>query len=120
MLNDDQITEAECVYLSIDSGGLSDDAIFKCREYIYNKCHEQHVYLEWLLIRWTNLRKGFTHLPKRVENTNTGITFTLVKQKKLNNYRKYKNGDWICNNCGDHQFSKNTICRMCNTTHSKN
>lgn len=26
---------------------------------------------------------------------------------------KFKTGDWICSNCQDHQFSKNTKCRNC-------
>jgi len=25
-------------------------------------------------------------------------------------------GDWICNNCGDHQFSRNETCRKCGAT----
>jgi hypothetical protein len=82
MLDDEQITEAECIYLSCDSGGLSDEAIIKLREYIYNKCHEQYIYLEWLLTRWTKLRNDYTHLPTKVNKTNTGITFTMIKPKK--------------------------------------
>lgn len=27
----------------------------------------------------------------------------------------YKEGDWICPNCGDHQFERNTACRRCQT-----
>merc|ERR1719277_2323859 len=26
-----------------------------------------------------------------------------------------KAGDWICPGCGDHQFARNSICKMCST-----
>ena len=37
----------------------------KLREYIYNNNFEQHCYLDWLLDRWTILRKHRHQLPKR-------------------------------------------------------
>mmetsp|Transcript_75464 Transcript_75464/g.221254 ORF Transcript_75464/g.221254 Transcript_75464/m.221254 type:complete len:148 (+) Transcript_75464:73-516(+) len=26
-----------------------------------------------------------------------------------------KEGDWLCPSCGDHQFKRNRVCRMCQT-----
>lgn len=31
-----------------------------------------------------------------------------------------KEGDWICPNCGDHQFARNTQCRQCQTVKPEN
>ena len=33
---------------------------------------------------------------------------------------QFKEGDWYCENCNDHQFAKNTFCRLCNTPRPKN
>ena len=65
MLTDTDIIITESVFLALDSGDLTDEIIFKLREYIYNKYFEQHCYLDWLLDRWTILRKHRHQLPKR-------------------------------------------------------
>ena len=109
MLSEDKITETEAVYISIDSGMLTDEIIFELRDNIYNANFEQHCYLEWLLIRWTILRKNPQHLPKRIVKLDTSIKNTT--HKKI----KFKPGDWLCNICNDHQFANNKYCRMCNT-----
>lgn len=35
-----------------------------------------------------------------------------MSKRKANEMRA---GDWLCPNCEDHQFAKNTHCRKCNT-----
>ena len=110
MLTDTQITETEAVFFALDSGDLTHETIFELREYIYNNNFEQHCYLQWLLIRWTILRKNKHHLPTRTVNHD--IPVPLKKEKTF----KFKPGDWKCIKCNDHQFAKNTVCRVCGST----
>ena len=117
MLTDTEITETESVFLALDSGDLTDEIIFKLREYIYNKYFEQHCYLDWLLDRWTILRKHRHQLPKRtIKNLmDRREVYAYVPDKKKKTFQ-FKPGDWRCIKCTDHQFAKNTVCRVCGST----
>ena len=52
VLTDCQVLEAECIFLLIDNGIVSND---KCNEFMtsmYRKNHEMFALLDWMLMRW--------------------------------------------------------------------
>ena len=120
MLSDDKITETESKYLAIDSGDMTAELVNEIRNYIYLNKFEQHCYLEWLLVRWTNIRKNKTQLPTRTTYASINETVILfglkVPDKIKRYYSTFKSGDWICRICGDHQFSNNKVCRICKSS----
>ena len=65
MLDYNTITLTEAIYITLDSGYVNDIVANEIRENIYKDNFEQHCYLEWLLNRWTLLRKSKYDLPKR-------------------------------------------------------
>ena len=104
MLDDSQITETEAIFLTLDSGDCTDELCNELIEYVMNKSEEQYIYLRWLLLRWSHLRKHQKDLPKKRLDLNTCIQMHT---------RKKQRGDFYCTNCGDLQFKKNTHCRLC-------
>ena len=109
MLTNKQINETETIYQIIDSGKIYDDLINQIRKLLHNEYFGQSVYLEWLLFRWTILRKDKQHLPKRHVSLNEAVT----REQRFS----FKKGDWECTNCRYHNFHKNIICRSCNSIH---
>ena len=65
MLDDSQITETEAIFLTLDSGDCTDEYCNELIEYLMNKSEEQYIYLRWLLLRWSHLRKHQKDLPKK-------------------------------------------------------
>ena len=66
VLTDCELIEAECIFLLIDNGVLSNE---KCNEFmntIYYLQPEMYALLNWMLTRWVFLRKHKYHLPKRI------------------------------------------------------
>jgi len=75
-LTDCELIEAECIFILIDNGTLSNE---KCNEFmniIYHQKPEMYALLNWLLTRWVFLRKHKYHLPKRIRNSKQYITLT--------------------------------------------
>ena len=62
-----EIIEAEAIFLCIDWGVISEEKAKEIMINIKNKSWEQYVYLEWLLLRWTLLRKDHKHLPAKLQ-----------------------------------------------------
>ena len=110
MLDYNTITLIEALYLALDSGYVSNSGANEIRENVYNNNFEQYCYLEWLLNRWTLLRKYKYDLPKRkIELKN----IELKSNKGLTNKHRY--GDWYCINCRFHSFARNMYCPRCGT-----
>ena len=64
-MTDEEITLCEVLYLCID-GKLIDDNLIRL---FYDKIKntEMDAYVNWLINRWSMLRKNKSHLPKRFE-----------------------------------------------------
>ena len=62
-----EIIEAEAIYLCISWNVIPKEKQERAMENLKNKNWEQYVYLEWLLLRWTVLRKHPEHLPARLQ-----------------------------------------------------
>ncbi len=75
MLSDCELIEAECIFILIDNGVVSDDVCDKLMECMFHKNFEMYVFIDWLLMRWVLLRKHRFHLPNR-RRTNTIINLT--------------------------------------------
>ena len=82
MLTNTQITETEAVFVALDSGDMTDNLVFEIREHVYYKSFEQHCYLQWLLDRWTILRKHAHHLPTRAVNMDTYVPETKRRHSR--------------------------------------
>jgi hypothetical protein len=120
MLSDADITEIEGVFQLIDNGVITHDTTERFLELLSQRDIERYALLNWMLNRWTILRKNKNHLPKRRVELNTCITLGLtVPDKKKRCCHKFKRGDWLCVVCNDHQFANNPICRVCNTIRLK-
>ena len=65
MLTYDEITLVEGVYLAIESGGISDEFTLELRNYIHKQNYEQHIYLQWLINRWSFIKIDKDHMPLR-------------------------------------------------------
>ena len=63
MLTYDQVTLIEGVYLAISNEGISAEIATKLQNYIYEENFEQYVYLHWLIIRWSIIKKDKHHMP---------------------------------------------------------
>ena len=75
MLTGCEMVEAECIFLLIDNGIISNEVCMKFMGSLYHKHYEMFVLLDWMLIRWVLLRKHKFHLPKR---SNTLILTNLI------------------------------------------
>ena len=76
VLTDCELIEAECIFLLIDNGILSNE---KCNEFmktIYYQKLEMYALLNWMLTRWVFLRKHKYHLPKRIRPSKQYINLT--------------------------------------------
>ena len=76
VLTDCELIEAECIFLLIDNGILSNE---KCNEFmktIYYQNLEMYALLNWMLTRWVFLRKHKYHLPKRIRPSKQYINLT--------------------------------------------
>ena len=110
MLDYNTITLIEALYITLDSGYINDSVANTIRENVYINNFEQHCYLEWLLNRWTLLRKHKHDLPKRK------IELKNIDLKKNKGFvYKFLYGDWYCKNCNFHSFARNTYCPNCGT-----
>ena len=103
MPDNNTIALTEAIYITLDSGYVNNIVANTIRENVYINNFEQHCYLEWLLNRWTLLRKYKYDLPKRKNDLKKGLT------------NKYRYGDWYCINCGFHSFARNYHCPRCGT-----
>ena len=65
MLSDCEMIEAECIFLLIDNGIISNEICVEFLESTYHTNYEMFVLLDWMLMRWVLLRKHKFHLPKR-------------------------------------------------------
>ena len=83
MLDYNTITLIEALYLTLDSGYVSNSVANEIRENVYINNFEQHCYLEWLLNRWTLLRKYKNDLPKRKFDLKN-IEFKKIKVLHIN------------------------------------
>ena len=66
-LNSIQIAETEAIFLCIDWKVITDQQAEIAMIDIKKKSWEQYVYLEWLLLRWSVLRKDYKHLPAKLQ-----------------------------------------------------
>ena len=73
MLTNKQINDTEAVCLIIDSGKINGDLINEIRKRLRNEYFEQYCYLDWLLCRWTVIRKDKQHLPKKYVSLNEAV-----------------------------------------------
>ena len=89
MLSNRQINDTEAVYLIIDSGKIEGDLINEIRKLLHNEYFEQYCYLDWLLCRWTIIRKDKQHLPQKYVSLNETV---VTREKGFSS----KKGDWEC------------------------
>jgi hypothetical protein len=75
VLSECQVIEAECIFLLIDNGIISNDICIAFMDTLYHTNFEMFALLDWMLMRWVVLRKSKFHLPKRTK-TNTVVTLT--------------------------------------------
>ena len=68
VLSDCELIEAECMFLLIDTGIVSDELSQEFMDCIFYTNYEMYVFLNWLLTRWVLLRKHKFHLPRRRHN----------------------------------------------------
>ena len=64
MLNDCETTEIECIFMLIDRVVIPSFTTLRFIEWF--KKIERFAYLNWLLVRWTVLRRDENHLPQRM------------------------------------------------------
>ena len=75
MISDCELIEAECIFLLIDNGIVSNAVCVEFMESTYHTNYEMFVLLDWMLMRWVLLRKHKFHLPKR-NRTSTVLNLT--------------------------------------------
>ena len=78
MLSDCEMMEAECIFLLIDNGIISNKICLEFMESTYHTNYEMFVLLDWMLMRWVCLRKHKFHLPKRRRNPNWANVLNLI------------------------------------------
>ena len=66
MLKDCETTEIEYIFMLIDCGAIPSFTTLRFLEWLNQKDIERFVYLNWLLARWTMLRRDKNHLPQRM------------------------------------------------------
>ena len=66
-LSNIEIIEAEAIYLCIDWNVITEEQKETAMKNTNKKNWEQYVYLEWLIYRWTTIRKHNKHLPARLQ-----------------------------------------------------
>ena len=66
MLNDCEITEIEFIFVLIDSGVIPSFTTLRFLEWLKKKDIERLAYLNWLLVRWVQIRVDKNHLPQRM------------------------------------------------------
>ena len=66
MLNDCEITEIECIFVLFDHGVILSFTILRFLDWLKKKDIERFAYLNWLLVRWTKIRRDKNHLPQRI------------------------------------------------------
>ena len=65
VLTDCEIIEAECIFVLIDNGLVSNEICNEFMTSVYHKNYEMFTLLDWMLMRWVLLRKHKFHLPAR-------------------------------------------------------
>ena len=84
MLNDSEITLVESIYLVLDRDILTSEIALQIQDYVYKHNFEQHVYLQWLINRWSFLKRDKHHLPLRTININNHVLQTPDKKNNGN------------------------------------
>ena len=75
VLSHSEMIEAECIFLLIDNGIVSNAICVEFMESTYHTNHELFVLRDRVLMRWVLLRKHKFHLPKR-NRTSTVLNLT--------------------------------------------
>ena len=68
-LSNIEIIEAEAIFLCIDWKVISEEKAEKAMTDMKKRSWEQYVYLEWLIYRWSKIRKHHKHLPAKIQLT---------------------------------------------------
>jgi hypothetical protein len=76
MLTQNQITEVEAVFFTINSYGVSTELYIDFTEHFYRINLYQFIYLKWLLQRWPLTRKRPNYLPKRILYIESELRYT--------------------------------------------
>ena len=86
MLNDSEITLVESIYLVLEGDILTDEMQLLLKDYVYRHNFEQHVYQQWLINRWSVLKRDKHHLPLRRLNLNKYVeSHPIVKLQNKKN-----------------------------------
>ena len=80
MLNQNQITEVEAIYIIMTSDGVNIGLCVSFVEHFYATNLEQFIYLTWLLQRWTFIRKHHGEMPTRIIHIYNHLPRALSKQ----------------------------------------
>ena len=118
MLNDFQITQAEAVFLAIDSGKLEESFIKDITEHVFSYNYEMWVYLIWLLNRWVLLRSNPYQLPARYLKPT--IQAMTPHENLKNKHKSIEPYGWFCNTCHRTQNRRNRFCYHCGVSRLKN
>ena len=115
MLNDSEITMVEGIYLVLSDGELTSEIALQIQKYVYKHNFEQHIYLQWLINRWTFKKRDKHHLPLRRLKLNEYVECEYIHQPivKLRNKKKLY---WKCKSCSNHQPAKHNFCSICGVT----
>ena len=62
-----EIIEAESIFLCIDWKVISEEKAEQLMIDMKKRSWEQYVYLEWLIYRWSKIRKDYRHLPAKLQ-----------------------------------------------------
>ena len=111
MLNESEITLVESVYLVLDRDVLTSEIVLQIQDYVYKHNFEQHVYLQWLINRWSVLKRDKHHLPLRRLNLNKYVESHPIV--KLQNQKK----QWECKSCYYRQSRHHNFCSFCGIAH---
>ena len=112
MLNDSEITVVESIYLVLDRDILTSEIALQIQDYVYKHNFEQHVYLQWLINRWSFLKRDKHHLPLRRLNLNKYVELHPIV--KIRNKKKLY---WKCKSCSNHQPARHNFCSFCGIAH---
>jgi len=110
MLNDSEITLVESIYLVLEGDILTDEMQLLLNDYVYRHNFEQHVYLQWLINRWSFLKRDKHHFPLRRLNLNKYVELHPIV--KLQNTKKI----WECKSCYLKQSARHNFCSSCGVT----
>ena len=113
MLNESEITLVESVYLALDLDVLTSEIALQIQDYVYKHNFEQHVYLlQWLINRWSFLKRDKHHLPLRTINLNKYVECIHIHHPIIQIQNKKRK----CKSCSHQQSAKHNICSSCGFT----